>query len=63
MGFWDFVGDVAKACEDAGFSRSEIKKGLRPHPDMNTVQDLWGTHHYYGGSDLFKSHGITKKKK
>ena len=63
MGFWDFVNEVAKAHKDAGYSSSEIKKGLRPHPDRNTVQDIFGTHHYYGGSNLFKSHGINPKKK
>ena len=63
MGFDDFVKALAKAHKDAGYSRSEIKKGVRPHPDLNTVQDIWGTHHYYGGSDLFKLHGINPKNK
>jgi hypothetical protein len=48
MGFWDFVKEIADASLKAGFTPDEVNKGVRPHPEGNTVQDPWGTHHYYG---------------
>ncbi|MDR0656871.1 MAG: hypothetical protein LBG22_11200 [Treponema sp.] len=63
MGFWDFVKEIGDASLKAGFSPDEVNKGVRPHPDRNTVQDPWGTHHYYGGSNNHRHHGITPKKK
>ena len=63
MSFWDLVNEVSDASLKAGFSPEEVKKGIRPHPDLNSVQDPWGTYHYMGGSGSHKTHGITPKKK
>ena len=63
MSFWDFVKEITDASKDAGFTPKEIQEGVRPHLDRNTVQDPWGTHHYYGGSGLHRDHGITPRRR